>query len=161
MSDNITTPVASGTVLASKQIAIGGVAVQVPENLIVDPSGNDAIGTADGNAGGNTLLGLLSAIKARLLGGGVGAMAAVPAASTNGTALGVFPAAGKGARLYLAATDSVTFTIASSAPGSAPAATFTVSGASGGTGPNWDEDLAAGQMIYVTAVTGAPKFRWY
>ncbi len=90
---------------------------------------------------------------------GLGAMQAVPAATPNGTPLGAAPPGAKGVRLYLPTGASLTYTIASIAPAAAPAATFTVS--QSGTGPNWDEDLAGGQMIYVTAVTGTPLFRWY
>ncbi len=89
---------------------------------------------------------------------GIGALTAVPAATTNGTALGTMPNGAVGARLYLGSADSVTFTIAASAPSSAPAETFTASGSV--TGPNWDEALN-GQMIYVTATSGSPKFRWF
>ena len=92
---------------------------------------------------------------------GLGAMTAVPAPSTNGTAISAVPPGGVGVRIYLGVADSVTFTIASTAPSSAPTITFTISGASSGTGPNWDENLAAGEMIYVTATTGSPKFRWF
>lgn len=90
---------------------------------------------------------------------GLGPLTAVPAGSTNGTALGVSPAGAVGARLYLPAGSSVTFTIAGAQPASAPAATFTASQAQ--TGANWDEALSGGQMIYVTATSGAPLFRWY
>ena len=90
---------------------------------------------------------------------GVGAMTAVPAGSTNGTALGTFPTGAAGARLYLPSGASVTYTIAATAPSSAPTAVFTVSAAA--TGPNWDESLSAGQMIYVTAVSGGALFRWF
>ena len=104
---------------------------------------------------------LQQTIAANTTPAGVGAMASVPAASTNGTALGALPAAGKGARFYLGASDSVTFTVATAAPGAAPTVTYTISGASGGTGPNWDENLSGGAMVYVTATTGSPKFRWF
>jgi hypothetical protein len=90
---------------------------------------------------------------------GIGALTAVPAASSNGTALGTMPTGAVGTRLYLASGDSVTFTIATSAPSSPPSATFTVSGST--TGPNWDEALAGGAMIYVTATAGSPHFRWF
>jgi hypothetical protein len=91
---------------------------------------------------------------------GVGALQSVPAGSTDGTPLGTMPSSAVGARFYLGSGDSVTFTIASSQPGSAPTVTYTLSGASGGTGPNWDENLN-GQMIYITASSGSPKFRWF
>jgi hypothetical protein len=90
---------------------------------------------------------------------GLGALAAVPAGSTPGTALGAMPAGGVGARFYLPAGASVTFTVAASQPTSAPASVFTISQAQ--TGPNWDEALSGGQMIYVTATSGAPLFRWF
>ena len=92
---------------------------------------------------------------------GVGAMQLVPTASANGTALGTMPTNAIGARIYLAASDTVTFTIAASQPVSPPSVTYTISGASGGTGPNWDENLSNGQMIYVTSTAGTPKFRWF
>ena len=90
---------------------------------------------------------------------GIGALTAVPVGSTNGTALGAQPAGAVGARFYLGSADSVTFTIATSAPSAAPANTFTISGTA--TGPNWDEALAGGAMIYVTAKSGGPQFRWF
>ncbi|MDE2197903.1 MAG: hypothetical protein KGJ41_02685 [Rhodospirillales bacterium] len=90
---------------------------------------------------------------------GIGALTAVPAGSTNGTPLGVMPAGAVGARLYLPSGASVSFTIATSAPAAAPAAVFTASQAA--TGANWDEALAGGAMIYVTATAGSPLFRWF
>jgi hypothetical protein len=89
---------------------------------------------------------------------GLGAMTAVPGATANGTALGAFPAGARGVRIYLPTGTAITFTIAAAQPVSAPSAIITVSAST--TGPNWDENLAAGQMIYVTSVTGAPLFRW-
>ncbi len=90
---------------------------------------------------------------------GIGALTPVPGGSTAGTALGVMPGGAVGARFYLPAGSSVTFTIAGSQPVSAPMSVFTVS--QSGTGPNWDEALAGGQMVYVTATSGAPLFRWF
>ena len=100
----------------------------------------------------------LSAVASTRGVAGLGALTAVPAGSTNGTALGTMPAGAQGARLYLPTGASITFAVASAAPSSAPT-TFTVSAST--TGPNWDENLSGGQMIYVTAVTGSPLFRWY
>ena len=92
---------------------------------------------------------------------GLGALAAVPGSSTNGTALGTPPAGKRGARLYVPPGASISFTIAAAQP-SAPPATITVANPTANTLPaNWDEDLAGTQMIYVTAVTGSPLFRWY
>jgi hypothetical protein len=92
---------------------------------------------------------------------GLGALTAVPAGSTNGTALGTPPTGKRGARLYVPPGASISFGIAAAQPGSAPT-TITVANPSTNTVPaNWDEDLAGTQMIYVTALTGTPLFRWY
>ena len=90
---------------------------------------------------------------------GVGTMTAVPAGTANGASLGTMPAGAVGARFYLPAGSSVTFTIAATAPSSPPSTVFTISQVA--TGPNWDEALAGGEMIYVTATTGLPLFRWF
>jgi hypothetical protein len=104
------------------------------------------------DAGGNTIP------KVQAGSVGLGALTAVPGGSTNGVALGAMPADAVGVRFYLGASDSITFTVASAAPTGAPAVTATISGANG---PSWDENLSGGQMIYVTAKTGTPAFRWY
>ena len=90
---------------------------------------------------------------------GLGALAPVPAPSANGTPLGMPPDGYIGTRLYLPAGSSVTFTIAATQPTSPPSPVFTVTPAT--CGPNWDEALAGGQMVYVTATTGSPLFRWF
>lgn len=90
--------------------------------------------------------------------GGLGDLTAVPSGTTNGAALGTMPTLAVGARIYLASADSVTFTIASTAPTGAPSLTITVAGSSA---PVWDENLYSGQMIYITAKSGSPVFRWY
>ena len=89
---------------------------------------------------------------------GLGTLTAVPSGSANGTAIGSVPAGATGVRIYLPTGASATFTVASSAPGSPPANTFTVSQST--TGPNWDENLN-GQNLYITAIVGSPLFRWY
>lgn len=89
--------------------------------------------------------------------GGVGDMTLIPNGTTNGTALGAKPTNAVGVRLYLNAADSVTFTVAGTAPTGAPAATITLSGSA----QCWDESLNANQMVYVTAKSGSPSFRWY
>jgi hypothetical protein len=89
----------------------------------------------------------------------MGALQAVPAASANGTALGTVPDGAVGARFYLPSGSSVTFTVIDVAPTSPPAAAFTIS--QSGSGPNWDEALSGGQMIYVTGLSGVPLFRWF
>lgn len=90
---------------------------------------------------------------------GLGALMAVPAGSANGTALGAAPEGAVGARFYLPAAASVTFTIVDTAPTAPPSPVFNASQTA--TGPNWDEALSGGQMIYITASSGAPLFRWF
>jgi hypothetical protein len=136
-------------IAVSGQVAVGAAPISAPLSVA---------GVDGGGLKRHVLLDTDGTTVTRVRGAGVGALTAVPAGSTNGTALGTLPATAKGARLYLPTGASVTYTIAASAPGSAPSATFTVSAST--TGPNWDEDLS-GQMIYVTAVSGSPLFRWY
>lgn len=88
---------------------------------------------------------------------GIGAMQAVSASSTNGTPIGTLPAGGSGVRIYLPVGASMTYTVATSAPTTAPT-TFIISNSANGY--NWDEPLSGGAMIYVTAYSGAPLFRW-
>lgn len=90
---------------------------------------------------------------------GLGGMALVPNGSTNGTPLGSPSMGTTGFRIYLQGTDSVTFTMANTQPTSAPTITFTISAS--GTGPNWDERISGSQMMYITAIVGTPKFRWW
>ncbi len=90
---------------------------------------------------------------------GIGPLGVVPAASANGTPLGTLPDGAVGARVYLSAGASMTFTVTDTPPTAPPSAVFTISQAS--CGPNWDEALAGGQMIYVTATAGVPLFRWF
>ena len=90
---------------------------------------------------------------------GMGALQAVPAATANGTALGTLPDGAVGARFYLPSGCALSFTVIDTPPTSPPTAVFTISQA--GSGPNWDEALSGGQMIYVTAISGTPLFRWF
>jgi hypothetical protein len=90
---------------------------------------------------------------------GLGPLSPVPVGSVDGTPLGAAPSGAVGARLYLPPGSSVSFTIAGAAPTGVPASVFTVSQSV--TGPNWDEALSGGQMLYVTGITGAPLFRWF
>lgn len=89
---------------------------------------------------------------------GLGSLALVPAASANGTAIGELPAGAVGVRIYLAPADKVTFTISGAQPVTPPTYVFDLSPTD--TGPNWDENLSSGQMMYITKITGTPKFRW-
>jgi hypothetical protein len=86
---------------------------------------------------------------------GIGAMTALPAATTNGTPLFV-PAGTVAVRFYLATGAGVTFTIAPLQPTAAPAAVFTLTT----TAPmSHDEPLAAGQQVFITSVTGTVTYR--
>ena len=102
-----------------------------------------------------------SPVPTRPVAAGLGALTVVPAASTNGTALGTMPTNAKGARLYVLPGGSLSYTIAASQPSAAPSAVLTVANPSANTVfTNVDEDLN-GQMIYITATSGSPLFRWY
>ena len=88
---------------------------------------------------------------------GIGDLSAVPAGTTNGTAIATIPSNAKAVRFYLPAGASVTFTISGTAPSSAPSVTFTIANST--TGYNWDEPIPYGMNIYVTAISGSPLFR--
>lgn len=142
MADNTTLP-GTGDVIASDDI--GGVKYQ----RIKVTTG------ADGSATDVSMANPMPVVNPAI---GIGSFIGVPVASANGTLIGSKPAGAKGLRLYLASGDSITYTIAASAPGSPPSLTFTVS--QSGTGPNWDEDLN-GVDLYITAKSGSPMFRWF
>ena len=86
---------------------------------------------------------------------GIGAMSAPPTPTTNGALLTV-PAGTAAVRLYLATGASITYTVAHDQPNAAPAALFTVAATSPVT---FDEPLAAGQQVFVTAVAGTVLYR--
>lgn len=81
----------------------------------------------------------------------------IPTASANGTPLPARPAGARQVAIYLATGDAVTFTIATAQPNAAPTATITVVGSAYSL---WLETLGPGTNLYVTAVTGSPRFRW-
>lgn len=143
MADNIPITAGSGTNVATDDI--GGVHHQLVKIEFGAADSATQVSTA------NPLPVIGTAV-------GLGALAAVPAGTTNGTAIGTPPAGATGVRIYLPTGASVTFTVAATAPVSAPANTFIISQAN--TGPNWDENLN-GQNLYITAITGSPLFRWY
>lgn len=95
---------------------------------------------------------------------GIGALTAVPAASTNGTAIGTKPVGFPetiGVAIFIPPNGSITYTIATSAPTSAPGSTLTY--AQGGTATvpiEVDVDLKGSSMVYVTAMSGGCMFRW-
>lgn len=124
--------------------------VQFPKHVMVDPTTGAAIGVSS------------APLYATLSPNGLGAITATPACSTNGTPLASSPPTGKrGARLYVPPGGSISFTVAAAQPSSAPLA-ITVANPSTNTIPaNWDEDLAGAQMVYCTASSGSPLFRWY
>jgi hypothetical protein len=87
-------------------------------------------------------------------------LAAVPAASANGTALDSAlprPAGATSVIFELAADDAVTYAIKGTAPEAAPAPTVTRSGAEF---RRIEQPLGPDRMIYITAKAGAPLFMW-
>jgi hypothetical protein len=134
--------------------------------VMVDPVTGVAIVTAAGTSAtsalgvqgvtGGTALPISGNVA--LTGQGVGAITVVPAGTTNGTALGTLPGTATRARIYIPPGGSVTFTIAATAPSSAPSAVVTLTN-NGTYMTNWDEYLS-GEMIYVTAMSGGCLFRW-
>lgn len=83
-------------------------------------------------------------------------LAATPAASTNGTVLPSKPEGANGVILYVATGGSITYTIATAAPGSAPSATITVTD----TDKAVYEPLGPNTNLYITAKTGTVTYRW-
>jgi hypothetical protein len=98
-----------------------------------------------------------STLQVELKKDGLGVLTACPAASTNGTAIGSVPSGARAVRIYLNSGDAISFTIASSAPGSAPSAVINLTSANIS---NWDEPLPSGMNLYITAKTGNPLFRF-
>jgi len=86
---------------------------------------------------------------------GIGAMAPLPTASANGTPLSL-PAGTTGVQFYLPTGASVTYTVAHDQPSSPPTALFTMTAAAPTT---FQELLANGQQVFVTAFTGAIVYR--
>ena len=87
-------------------------------------------------------------------------LTAVPAGSTNGTKLDTAlarPANSTGVELLLPTGSSITYTIATAQPGSAPSATNTVAATDFA---SWTIPLGPNTSVYVTSVTGAVTFRW-
>jgi hypothetical protein len=143
----------SGTVALAGTQAVSG-AVTIANTAAV--SGSVSVTGTAAVAGSVTVTSVPNA--------GLGAMQTIAASSTNGAALGTLPTGGSGVRIYLPVGASLTYTIATTAPTSAPASQFSLSNAANGY--NWDEPLSGGAMIYVTAVSvagsgsAAPLFRW-
>jgi len=143
MADNPTLPLTEGATIQTAADDIGGILYQrVKPSFGVDGSAVDVSAT-------NPL-----PVTEPLT--GVGSLALIPSGSTNGTIIGTKPANARGVRMYLASGDVVTYAIVSAAPSSAPI-TFTITGVTGGS--IFDETLN-GQDIYITSITGTPKFRW-
>lgn len=84
-------------------------------------------------------------------------LAFIPDGTAAGAVLPGRPADANGVMFYLATNDSVTFTIATGQPAAAPAATITITGAAFA---QWSEVLGPGTNIYVTAKSGAPRYRY-
>lgn len=90
---------------------------------------------------------------------GLGGMELIPDGSTDGVPIGDFPDGAVGVRMYLPPSASVTFTVATSAPVTAP---LTAVMTNGGTSTMvWDELLSGNAMLYIVDKSGAAFFRWY
>jgi hypothetical protein len=81
---------------------------------------------------------------------GNGGMQPIPGGSTNGTAIGTCATPSQGVEMYIPASKSLTYTIATSAPGSAPSATVTYTNPASALPVVVQENLANGAQIYVT-----------
>jgi len=86
---------------------------------------------------------------------GIGAMAPLPAATTNGAPL-LLPAGTAGVQFYLPTGASVTYTVAHDQPSAPPTALFTMTA----TAPlTFQELLAGGQQVFITSCTGTIVYR--
>ena len=131
----------------------GAAAGAAPNNPPLSASGID-----DGGLKRHLLTDSFGAL--RQAASGAGGHTAVPAGSTNGTAIGTRPASYvRGVLLELQAGDSVTFSVQATQPTAAPL-TRTLAVPTGGLLSQYFADLAPGVMLYVTAVSGSPLFRW-
>ncbi|GGC22978.1 hypothetical protein GCM10011371_08330 [Novosphingobium marinum] len=83
-------------------------------------------------------------------------LTAVPDGTTNGAILPDRPIGASGVVFYVGSGEEVTFAIAQNQPSSAPSLTLTLDST---TSPAF-EPLGPGTDIFITAMTGAPKFRW-
>ena len=135
-------PLPTGAATAAKQPALGTAGSPSTDVL-----------TVQGPAG--------QALSVTTTPSGIGGFLPIPAGTTNGTPIGTRPAGvNKGVIMSLMAGEAVTFTIQTTQPGSPPL-TRTLSLPSGSILSEYSTDLAGAAMIYVTAITGSPLFRWY
>jgi hypothetical protein len=81
---------------------------------------------------------------------GVGGMQPIPGGSSNGTAIGTCPTPSQGVEIYIPATKSLTYTIATTAPSSPPVSVVTYTNPASALPVVVQENLAAGAQIYVT-----------
>jgi hypothetical protein len=88
---------------------------------------------------------------------GKGAFTSLPTPTTNGAAITGAPNNASGVQFYLPTGSSVTYTIAATAPTSAPTLVRTISNTNNG---DVVGELLDGQNIYITAATGSPFYRW-
>ena len=89
------------------------------------------------------------------------APALIPAGTTNGTIIGTPVAPTVGVEIYVPPGASVTYTLAPAQPASAPTLVVVVSNPAGATSTLvWPVACTGGLLPYVTAVTGAPFFRF-
>jgi hypothetical protein len=85
---------------------------------------------------------------------------AVPAATTNGAALGTPPAGYIGAAFILPVSATLAFSMAITAPGAAPVSIPTITNNSGSV--MWiDVNIISPWNFYITVMTGAVYAAWY
>jgi hypothetical protein len=84
---------------------------------------------------------------------------AVPPGTTNGEPIGTPPASVRGVRFYLPASASVSYVVGITQPESVltPNATTPVNTTNA---TIFDEFLMPGENLYITAISGAPFYRW-
>jgi hypothetical protein len=97
---------------------------------------------------------------ANVISHGVQTPFAVPAATTNGTALGTPPVGYVGAAFLLPIGATLAFGVAATAPGSAPVSIPTITNNSGSV--MWlDINIVSPYNFYITVMTGAVSAMWY
>lgn len=90
---------------------------------------------------------------------GQGALTAVPAGTTNGTAVGSKPGLAVGVMFYIPSNGTLNVAIATSAPVAAPLA-LVYTNPNGVTPLEKYFDLSGTAQAYITAMTGSCLFRW-
>jgi hypothetical protein len=148
MADNIAITAGSGTTIATDDI--GGTHYQ-------------RVKQGFGADGTYTEVSTANPYPVRTAPVGQGTIQSLPTPTTNGAALAAAPTAPapSAIRFYLNSSDaSVTYVLASSAPGSAPAAGTTNTATFANYGSVFDEPISGGLLPYITASAGTVSYRY-